>query len=145
MQDYYDDYPPCKETYCVLRIISKTISPDYISNMLEIDPTEKHEIGEIIKNKITHESNKWMLDSKRTKSKDCRRHIDWVIDQVKTKKQEVIELQAQGARVVLLCAWESELGIGGPAISPKQMTRLADFNIDLVFEINHNKSLQSDR
>jgi len=78
----------------------------------------------------------WFLKSEETiDSKDTRRHIDWILDQLATKRDAILSLQRAGCKMDISCYWLSKDGHGGPTVSPAQMKRLADMNLELWFDI----------
>ena len=80
--------------------------------------------------------NGWFLTSKNeVDSKDTRRHIDWIINKIKSKKELINQLQENGVTFDISCFWESKYGQGGPMISPSQMTELSLLNISVWWDI----------
>lgn len=80
--------------------------------------------------------NAWFLSSdNHVESRDVRRHIDWVLDQIVGASAAVLDLQKQGCAMELSCYWASAVGHGGPLISPLQMRKLVMLNLELGFDI----------
>ena len=78
----------------------------------------------------------WFLTTKgRIDSRDSRRHIDWLIDQIEGKSAELRSQLDEGSRVSITCYWAAANCGGGPTISPDQMRRLGEQNIELCFDI----------
>ena len=67
-------------------------------------------------------------------SRDCRRHIDWLLDQVSGRDVQLHKLQESECKISVSCFWASAIGHGGPTLSPSQMKRLAMLNVDLGFD-----------
>ena len=79
----------------------------------------------------------WSLSTKgRAESRDFRRHIDWILDQIEDKVAELRELQDEESRICVSCFWLSRFGEGGPTVSPAQMRRLGALNLELWFDID---------
>lgn len=136
--EYEDNYKSCHETFVTLRIYSDTLSPEEISTVLQLQPSDSTTKGEVvgINKKRTRKHNGWFLTSDGfVASKDCRRHIDYLVDKISPFKGELKELENKGCSIDISCFWSSENGQGGPTLSPKQLKRLAELEIDLWFDI----------
>jgi Domain of unknown function (DUF4279) len=136
---YDDDYPTCEETHATLRIYPGDIEPQTITERLRIEPSHWQRCGEVpsgTKSKRPAKINGWFLGSKgHIQSRDSRRHIDWILDQIFPKAGAIHALQELGCRIDISCYWISKDGHGGPTISPSQMKRLGELNIELWFDI----------
>ena len=139
MQDYDDSYATCIETYATLRIYSKDILLADISNSLGVEPTKSHAKGEL---KFTtkegvvkhYEMNNWFYSSKDlVNSRDCRRHIDFVIDNAMMNINSVEELKKQNCEMDISVFYVYSQG--GPTLSTKQMTKLAERGIDIWWDL----------
>ena len=135
--DYDDEYPTCENTYATLRIYHE--EPEVITQTLKIEPTSIIKKGERRKAKnprSVSEINGWFLESEyEVKSKDSRRHIDWIIDKLKPVKKSLKTLQNNGAKMDICCYWLSASGHGGPTVSPKQMANLVELNLEVWWDI----------
>jgi hypothetical protein len=135
---YNDNYETCYETYVTLRIYCDTQQPNELTKNLGIKPSEvlvKGQKNELRINKLI-EHNCWFLTTKgEVYSKDTRRHIDYLTDKLLPIKSKLKALIKEGARMDISCYWQSENGQGGPALSPQQLTKLADLGIELWFDI----------
>lgn len=136
MTPYDDDYPTCRSTSVQLRIFSDSLEPSYITSALGICPTESFVKGEKFgKKQLTRKLNGWFLSTAGTvDSKDCRRHIDWVISKLAPCSEPLEKLRSMGAEIDLSCLWGSS-GQGGPVLSPLQMTGLARLNIEIWWDV----------
>jgi len=135
--EYEDDYSSCETTYATLRIFSDDIEPSSITDIMGIKPSEILNAGE--KNSKNsdgvHKINSWFLSSEhRINSKDSRRHIDWIIDQIKGKDEKLKELQNRNVLMDIFCFWSATGLSGGPIISTFQMRELSRLNIELMFD-----------
>jgi len=138
LDDYDDEYDTCSSTYATLRIYPNEIHPNEITQILGVEPSEFQVKGEKSPSPVLpiFPINGWFLTSeKQVKSRDVRRHIDYVIGKVIGKKNEILSLQDKDVEMDLSCLWSSTQGQGGPTLSPKQMKALAELNIDIWFDI----------
>ena len=132
MNSYDDNYPTCEETFATLRFYNGTESPEVITNTLGIKPTKSQSTEE-------KKLSGWFLRSKNNvDSKDVRRHIDWILDQISELESEVIQLQTDGWHADINCYWVS-IGHGGPVLDPSQMERLSKFKLTCGFDVYVNK------
>jgi hypothetical protein len=137
-----DDYETCEKTYASLCIYPGDMDPKVVTKRLGIEPTSFHRSGEPLpcsKNNLLAKINGWFLCSENIiESKDSQRHVDWILDQLYAQRDAVLELQKAGCKMDVACFWASKHGHGGPTISPEQMRRLADLNLDLWFDFYNN-------
>ena len=139
---YNDDYEACDRTHAELRIYSGEASPREVSLLLGIEPTSMNEKGKTRVSLTTGRErvlplNLWLLSSEsQIDSKDLRRHLDWLLDQIEPAAGALRELeQVPGATMNVHCSWWSAHGHGGPTLWPQQMRRVAALNLELAFEI----------
>jgi hypothetical protein len=138
---YDDDYPSCERTDVVLRVYPGIHDPDWVTSILDIEPTSVNRSGEQRTNSIgrilTIQKNGWFLSSEgKVASKDTRRHLDWLLDRLSGARVGVSKLLADdGVAIDVICVWWSVSGHGGPTLSPSQMSRLASLGLDLGFDI----------
>ncbi len=130
--NYIDDYSACERTYATLRIYPSSISTYEISKLLGLKPTQTSLAG--VKSAL--HVNGWFLSTQeQIESRDCRRHIDWLLDQIESVQDDFIELLTKEVEVDIFCFWVSSTGNGGPTISPHQMGRLVKFNLIVSWDI----------
>jgi len=137
---YDDQYSTCDTTYATLRIFHEDLMPTEIDKLLGVQSTSSHKRGDIISpkhpNKGLRKQGGWFLESEgHVDSKDSRRHIDWLLDQVESKATTLQKLRSQGFKIDIDCYWTSANGHGGPTISPEQSKRLAGLEIELWFDV----------
>ena len=136
---YDDDYGTCARTYATLLIYPVRTDPATITERLGITPSSwQRKGGPIAGHPASRiaEVDLWCLSTKgRVESKDSRRHIDWLLDQIELLAAELRALREEGARIAVSCFWLSLSGHGGPTISPGQMRRLGALNIELWFDV----------
>src|SRR2546423_15709456 len=134
--EYDDSYATCASTYATLRVFSDTSSPEEVSEALGVAPTRSHLKGEEFGPGSRRSANGWFLESSHAvDSRDLRRHIDWLLDQVSAAGDAWPDLVAGGARADIFCYWESRSGHGGPQLSPSQMERLSEFGLSVGLDI----------
>jgi hypothetical protein len=128
---YNDNWGSCKNTHASLCIYPERSDPNRITKLLGISPTESQIEGESGA-KITA----WFLESEHTiKSKDIRRHLDWLLEQLVPRQSRLDQLRSEGADIFISCFWSSSQGHGGPVISPKQCELLAKLKLELAFDV----------
>jgi hypothetical protein len=132
-----DDYPSCERTKAVFRIHCRTNTPASISTLLNIEPSDTVEVGvakTLPSGKIgaIGAVNLWMLDSENhVESKDLRRHLDWLLNEIKPAASRIGELREAGVVMDIWCVWWSSTGDGGPTIWPDQMRQIAELDLEL--------------
>lgn len=130
---YIDNYRSCSRTYATLRIYPKSLHPSVITEMLQIEPTDISIKGGGPRGKFV---NGWFLSTKDIlNSRDSRRHIDWLIDQIDQSADKIAYLFKNGTKIDICCYWGSKSGNGGPTLSPHQMKRLVKHNIEVWWDV----------
>lgn len=131
-----DDYPTCLETRVTLRVFSKTLSPSAITHALNVKPSDSFSQGEPYGKKgLLRRESGWLLTSENAvKSRDTRRHITWILDQLKERHAAIQELLRSGAELDVNCYYVSA-GQGGPTMSAEQMSALGKLGLDLCWDI----------
>lgn len=129
--DYIDDYATCAATYATLRIYTGRIDPELVTSALRVEPTKSQREGE-----NGARVNGWFLSSKSfIHSRDVRRHVDWLLRKISSKRRELLDLQSRvGIQMDVFCYWRSVHGHGGPTLGPEQMRILADFKLNISFD-----------
>lgn len=137
-KEYNDNYESCHETFVTLRIYSDQLSPEEITSILKTNPSDSVTKGDVfgVKTKKIRNHNGWFLTSEGfIESKDCRRHFDFLADKIVSFQQNLKELEQRGCEIDLSCYWSSENGQGGPTLSPKQLKKLAELELEIWFDI----------
>lgn len=134
--DYDDQFPTCLKTYATLRIFSNDIPAEEISTSLGVTPSTCFNKGEGFGSRgLKRKLNGWFLTTEGIlESKDCRRHLDWVLASIESKKDKFIELREKLVEVDITCFWLSG-GQGGPIISSLQMKQLGALEIDIWWDV----------
>ncbi|MCU0914205.1 MAG: DUF4279 domain-containing protein [Planctomycetes bacterium] len=135
---YNDEYATCEKTYATLCIYPGERDPDEVTERLRVQPTSIQRRGEpfVVSSLRRCRLHAWFLCSQEyVESRDSRRHIDWILDRVEPARQALAALREGGARRYLSCYWLSAHGHGGPILSPQQMRRLADLDLECGYDI----------
>ena len=138
MDVYDDNYPTCAETFATLRIFSALVSAAEISQRIGVEASRTHTLGDPVSptTNAQRKDHAWFLSSKgHVVSRDTRRHLDWLLDQIEPSLDELRRLRTEGAHMDIMSYWVSASGEGGPAISSRQMERLAPFGIDCWWDV----------
>ncbi|MCW0218063.1 MAG: DUF4279 domain-containing protein, partial [Prosthecobacter sp.] len=130
----------CVETYATLRFYHKTESPEKVTALLKVEPTKTQVAGSFPNPSAkSRRSSGWFLRSAGyVESRDVRRHVDWILDQVEHAESQIEVLCHQGWRVGVVCYWLS-IGQGGPMLDPAQMIRLVRLNLSCGFDVYYHK------
>lgn len=132
---YSDDYKSCEETYVTLRIFYDAQPPEFLSDFLKLTPSRTQVKGEELSKRSRYTSNGWFLSSaEAVDSRDARRHIDYLLDQILPVKDKIEEIQKGSAQVDITCFWVSKTCNGGPTLSKQQLRKLADLGVDFWFD-----------
>ncbi|HTR52483.1 MAG TPA: DUF4279 domain-containing protein [Kofleriaceae bacterium] len=130
---YDDEYKTCRATYATLRIYG--LAPDEVTRSVGLTPTVSIRPGEL-RHGAPARHHAWLLTSKEAvDSKDLRRHLDWILDQLAGRRTALRDLVDRGARIDIFCYWLSASGHGGPTVSTIQTKKLAELEIELSFDI----------
>ncbi|NWK57778.1 DUF4279 domain-containing protein [Verrucomicrobiaceae bacterium N1E253] len=113
------------------------ISPTEVTTRLNVEPTRQNVKGEKIAGiRRPARINGWFLSSQnKVESFDSRRHIDWILDQIYERSEELNDMMEQGFCIDITSFWVSKSANGGPTLSPYQMKRLSDLNIEVWWDI----------
>lgn len=131
-----DDYPTCLETYATLRIFSDALIPAEITSAVGVSPSESFLKGDPIgtKGHVRRHSG-WLLSSRgAVVSRDTRRHLAWLLDQLSSKKDAIQSIRDSGGEVDISCYYVS-VGQGGPTMSADQMVELGRLGLDVWWDI----------
>ena len=137
---YDADCPACSETYATFHIVHDDLDPDAGSQQLELQPTEAIRKGDVRNPKARrpyiYKRGGWRFRTESVvQSRDIRRHVDWLLDQLEPSSAQLKRLQAEGYEMEVFCYWVCAGEHGGPRLSPSQMRRLADLGIEIGFDI----------
>jgi hypothetical protein len=126
MDEYDDEYRTCEQAYASFRVYHDNLDPAAVTRDLGIQPSD------------VVEGWAWILSTEAAvSSRDIRRHLDWLIDQLEPRHEVIRSLQSAGCRMDVFCYWRWT-GQGGPTISPRNMHGLGLLGIELGFDIYHS-------
>jgi hypothetical protein len=139
-REYDREYATCRETYATLCIYHHDLDPDAVSQLLELQPTRSQRRGDVRNSKspnpISAPIGAWFLCTRdASQSRDVRFHIDLLLGMLTGKDAPIQQLAQHGCQIRINCYWVSAHGHGGPMIWPETMGRLAQFGIELGFDI----------
>src|SRR5688500_16478169 len=99
--DYDDSYPTCDRTHASLCIyLPDTSDPNALSEKLGVQPSRTQVKGEVRNGKAKQWPTAWFLEStENVQSKELRRHINWVLEQLDGKLDVIQELQSRDAEM----------------------------------------------
>jgi hypothetical protein len=132
-----DENEDIERTCAILCIYAGEMHPDVVTDLLKIRPTDVVAVGE--RGKVNRlglapigKINAWFLSSEHhVKSKDLRRHLNWLIGQLRPSRDFLTKLQLkEGVRMYVSCPWWSRSGGGGPSLWPEQMLGMAELNLE---------------
>jgi hypothetical protein len=131
MPSYDDDYATCEKAGATLRIYHKSFPSAFVTTALNIEPSYSQE-----SDPKELQSSGWFLTTlDYIPSRDVRRHLDFLLDQLHGHEDMLSKLRDEGWTMDVCCFWRSSTGQGGPTLSPSQMRRLSDFGLDCWFDI----------
>lgn len=121
-EPYIDNYRSCARTYATFRCYPQDFPPDEVTHILGIEPSRTS-----LSDARPGAVNGWFLTTNGMEnSRDARKHIDCLLDQLVPRSREIQKLRDANCRMDMTCFWESAEGNGGPILSPPQMRRLAE-------------------
>jgi uncharacterized protein DUF4279 len=133
---YDDDYPTCKATYATLCIYHDELEPDVVSSRLGLTPSKSQKKGQELGPNRLAPLGGWFLSSEdHVISKDVRRHVAWILDQLEGREEQFLKLKDEGYRTLIFCYWLSAHGHGGPELDPEIMQRLVSFGLLISFDM----------
>lgn len=130
-----------ERTCAELRIYSEALSPTDISAVVGILPTSSVTRGECIQIRDSDDFrigsvNGWFLSSEHeVVDAKLSVHLDWLIGRLMGHRSRLLELQSRpGIEMWVSCVWWSKTGRGGPTLWPKQLSGLAELNLECQFD-----------
>lgn len=134
MTEYNDDYPTCSSTFATLCIYPGIVSVDEVTMRLALAPSSS-QAEETRPPGVKDRPAAWFLTSKGVvESKDIRRHLDWILNQLADKSRVFDALRDDGALACISCYWATAVGHGGPSLWPTQMAILASLGLEISFD-----------
>jgi hypothetical protein len=132
---YIHDFASCSRTYATLCIYHNFEDSKNITDLLELTPSRAHNVGDL-RHKRTAQTSGWFLGTKDIlTSRDLRAHIEWILDALVNKKEQLNSLLESGHELWISCFWESASGNGGPILDHEVITYLSEFPLELHFDV----------
>jgi hypothetical protein len=105
-------------TYLTLRLTHESSDPSTVTHLLERIPTRALRANQVIqlngRTKMIKRSA-WILSSEEhVNSVDIDDHVQWMMDQMKGQRENVLRLNDSGWAIALNVMWDSQTGHGGP-------------------------------
>lgn len=128
MIQFIDDFQSCSRTYATLCLYHSSETTSVPIDLLGIQPDSTVEDETV--------QNGWFWSSRaKVESRDCRRHIIYVLDSSTNLKESLIELRSLGWVSRNNCFWESSTGNGGPILDNDFVKILSSYDVDLHFDV----------
>jgi hypothetical protein len=137
---YDDNYATCSETFATLRVFTGTLSPDDFTVRMGVEPSSTQNKQVRSKGRKDIAAGWYLTSQNKVNSRDVRRHIDFLLDQVATKAEALTWIRAFGGTTDIVCYWVSASGQGGPSLWPKQMAALAMLDLEIWFDVYAGQS-----
>lgn len=137
MYEYQDENLHISQLYVDL-IIEPEFHSQKVTEILGIEPSKVCIKGET---KISQYSKKmapnhmWLLSTEgKVESNEPRRHIDWIMTQLKGKEKAFQELDKLGVKSYVRCCCFMGNANVGLHLSPKQMRELLKYNLEVYWD-----------
>ena len=125
----------CTRTYATLRIFSKDIHPDEITNVLGVSPTSTRPIEPDSKYENRRIFHFWALTTEKVSdSVKNIEHIELILSALEGKAENVEMLRNRGCDTDIFCYWDST-GQGGPSVTVELMKRLIKYGLAVSWDI----------
>jgi hypothetical protein len=126
-------------THAKMRIfIENDMSPDDISGMLRLQPTDKKVKGDIVcrpsgRKVITVPTSYWLLSTRcLLKHSNMETHLEWLLNRLMPAKEQILALQkVPGISMWVRCILDSEER--NTKFTADQMKKLAELNMENSF------------
>lgn len=134
--EYDDDYATCADTHAAFRAYHAAADPADVTHTLGMLATTTQTAEPRIAGRTTAKPALWMLASQNeVVSRDLRRHLDWLIERLKGREQQLESLRRSGWRTDIGCFWVSATGHGGPIISIEEQRSMGALGLAVSFDI----------
>ena len=136
---YDHKYPSCVRTYVALAVYSKALDARSLTKALGLRPSRTMIAGQLMSSIGTPRIAKWngwfFSSQRKCLSRDLRAHLDFVLDRIAPAKEALERLLHQDCEAHLSAFWDSAAGNGGPLRDHRIIARLAEFPLELHFDI----------
>lgn len=135
-----DENPDVDRVGAELVVYPGAMNPSEVTKLTGLRPTRTVVVGQrssvnSLGLSSVGETNGWFLSSEGlVKSKDIRRHLDWLLAKLTEARSGLRELQGTvGARMYICCVFWTNSGGGSATLWPEQMHALAELNLECTF------------
>jgi hypothetical protein len=122
--------------------LPENMSPDDVSDILELPPTKKQKKGNIIcrpSGRIvrTMEQGCWVLCTEnQVKSGNMDVHLEWLLNRLMPAKDQILTLQkVPGLSMRVRCVWGSKECDTGADFTVEEIKKWAELNLGFSFEL----------
>jgi hypothetical protein len=124
-------------TFATLRIWSKKLEPDKVTQALHLTPSKAFKRGDRRTEAKEWPHGYWEITSEnQIISTDLALHIEWLLDQLEPVRPQLAAIMAEeSVKADIFCFWESRTGHGGPSFSPQLLGRIAALGLELGIDI----------
>ena len=125
----------CTRTYATLRVFSKDMHPNDITEVLGVVPTGSRPIETNSKYKNRREFHLWKYTTEKlSDSVDNLKHLELILSALKGKEQQMRMLHEQSCVTDIFCFWDST-GQGGPSLGVELMEQLVKHGLEISWDI----------
>lgn len=123
--------------FATIILRGRGLNPDEATNIFGIMPSKSTKRGDRRNAKERWAHNFWSLTSQeKVNSEDLSEHIEWLLNQFEPVSSQLIEiLQREGVEGKLSCFWILPSEHEELTLSPKLISKLAAFGLDLNLDI----------
>lgn len=137
---YDDDYASCRKTFATLCLYHPVNDPSTVAEQLGLTPTRSFRQGDVRNARSTvhptYPVSGWFFSTEESiKSRDLRRHLDYILGRLAHRGPQLSVLRTQGWTTAVNCFWSSIQGHGGPTVSPVQMAGLVALDLELSLDL----------
>jgi len=133
--------PTASAVDATFRIVHNDLDPSVITRLLKIDPDHAHKKDDPNIDKkgrvfSPHSTGVWLFSStEQLNTPNADIHIQWVLERLKGKLNQIRYFQNEGYRTEVICYWQAQCFNTCPALTTETIKALARFEVDFWFEI----------
>ncbi len=128
MSEQSEHFPSAEAVYASLRIQGRIRDPHFVTEKLGLPPSGTFASG-------AHGAWHWLMTSRNSVEASCPScHLDWILDHVEPRMQELGELLAEGIRAQVALFWLADATGEGPLLGSEVMHRLGRLNLSLFID-----------
>ena len=121
-----------------LRVFTEGLRLEQVSLMFNREAQIGYSEGDKLspKSTSTYDTTMWGIKSELSRSEDLNEHLDSLLAWLEDNKSSFMEISGRTqVKSDIFCGLFSENGQGGAQISSSVIKKLAEFDIDIVFEV----------